>query len=228
MHEHQPGEDAQEPVYWVTAKVTEPDYEVEYKFLAAERAFVDRRVEALSRTGWGKVSMPALGIFGRKDWKAYAHALTKYDKELQEYANSVYEGLLPVKFVVYNASEHHDAHIRAAVKVTDGKVDLDKKPPARPARLDGRSKGSLPKLKWGWPTFVRSNVKMTPHHLSANFSGLGAEDAADLLNKLVHLHVHPDTRVEYEVSSRNVPHEHGEVELLMEPDEAIEPASQPE
>jgi hypothetical protein len=202
-----------DPVYWVAAKVCEPEYESERKFLVAETAFVERKRVEASRRFLKWLSLPSWGIYGQKDWRNYEHKLDEYGRDLQNYAEDVEGGVLPVKFAVYNGAKAADVQIRVAVKVEDGRVDTLRKPPERPTRLDGLPK---PILKLGLPKFqgfTRRHIKISDHKIAADLSGLGADDAAMLVNQLVHIHCGPDTQVTYEVSSKNIPRETGEVEL---------------
>lgn len=212
-HEHP------EPQYWVMAEVCEPDYEAEMKFIEAELKFVKRKM-----TKRRQLSVPAWGFFGRDDWRRYAHELERYEQHLAKYCEEVEAGLLPVKFTVYNAAELADTGVHIKVKVADGRIDEAKKVPVRPTRLDAGGKPlkfKLPRLSG----FSRSGIKITPHAVHVRFSALGPQDGAVLINQTVHLHCEPETAVVYQISSRNVAHEVGDVELVEREQSAHSPAS---
>lgn len=208
MHEHEAG--TGDPQYWVVAKVCEPDYDAELRYLDMELAFVGRKL-AKRHHGWP--SLPNLGFFTHHDWKDYEHRLKKYAHQLDAYAEDVEDGWLPVKFAVYNASGAPDHQIKVKVKVAAGTVSQSRQLPDRPDRLDA---GSRPWLKLKLPPFngfSRRNIKITPHGVAAEFSQLHKGDGATLVNQIVHVHCGPDTHVTYELQSRNVAHETGDVEL---------------
>lgn len=210
MHTKQQAADT--PQYWVMAKVCEPKYEDERKFVAAEVAFAERRIAKHKESAFRWVSLPAFGVFHHKAWREYIHSLKHYEQQLGKYQDEVAAGVLPVKFAVQNAADEADAQVKIRVQVKDGRVDVDKKVPERPERLDGRGKHT----KISWPKvggFSRSEIKITPHAIVAKFSTLGSNDGAVLVNQLVHLHCGPDTEVTYYITSLNVVHESGEVEL---------------
>jgi hypothetical protein len=199
--------------YWIMAELKEPDYEAETKYLMAELKYVERVLHAKSAHGLGKISLPSLGIFSHKDWRHYEHELRKYAEKLQKYATGVQEGVLPVKFSVYNNSENNDSDVMVKLKVTHGRVDELRKAPKRPDRLDAPIKPWKPKLLPLGLTFSRSQIKITAHGVGAKLSALGPHDGAALVNQVVHLHCGPDTEVTYAVTSRNVEHETGVVEI---------------
>jgi len=126
-----------DPHYWVMAKVCEPDYAAELKFLKAEIAFVERKLDGPWPAYTDKLSVPVLGILGRNDWLKYHRKLHHYGERLEVYSEEVEAGVVPLKFAVYNASEHADHHIAIRVRVEDGRIDDKKKAPVRPERIDG-------------------------------------------------------------------------------------------
>jgi hypothetical protein len=198
-------------VYSVTAKLCEPDYKAEFKYLRTELAFVERKLAEKRSAFLRRLSVPGLGIFRYEDWRKYHHALELYQKQLKRYEEEVVLGVLPVKFGVYNDAERTDRLVDVRIQVQNGRVDDKRKPPARPERMDG---GSGHGLKLVWPReggFSRTKIKVSGHEVSAEFSVLGAHDGATLINQLVHVHCGPDTHVGYEVHSKNVAHERGEV-----------------
>lgn len=204
----------EEPQYIVAAELCEPDYKAEFRYLRAEMAFVQRKLAEPRKGFLARLSLPGLGIFRHEDWRKYHHTLEHYGKQLEDYSEAVVKGVLPVKFAVYNASGEPDERVAACVRVKNGRMDSKKKPPARPERMDGKQRASQLKLSWPMMTgFVRRKIKMTEHEISAEFSALEAHDGATLINQLVHVHCGPDTEVVYEIRSKNVPHETGEVEL---------------
>lgn len=210
MHKKKPV--AKKSQYWVMTKVCEPKYEAERKFVQTEVAFAERKIAEHHASLLRDWSLPALGFYHRKAWQKYAHALERYEHQLGKYQAEVGSGVLPVKFAVYNTAETEDSQVNVQLHVKGGHIDADKKPPERPERLDGRGKDS----KFGWPklgSFSRSRVKITAQTVVAEFSTLGANDGAVLVNQLVHLHSEADTRLTYEISSRKVKHETGEVEM---------------
>jgi len=199
-----------DPHYWVMAKVCEPDYAAELKFLKAEIAFVERKLDGPWPAYTDKLSVPVLGILGRNDWLKYHRKLHHYGERLEVYSEEVEAGVVPLKFAVYNASEHADHHIAIRVRVEDGRIDDKKKAPVRPERIDGSGKSHG--LKWLLPSkFSRRGVKVTGHAVAAEFSQLDGHDGAALITQIVHLHCEPDTDLTYEIRSRNVDHETGEV-----------------
>jgi hypothetical protein len=199
--------------YSVMAKLCEPDYAAEYKYLRTEMAFVERKLTERRPAFLRWVSAPGLGIFRHEDWRKYHHSLDHYGKQLKKYSEEVIAGVLPVKFAVYNAGERADHEVAVRVHVKSGRVDEKRKAPARPDRLDG-SGSAWPKLKWPELTgFARTKIKVTAHGVAAELSMLHSHDGAVLVNQLVHVHCEPDTRVTYEVRSRNVKHETGDVDL---------------
>ncbi len=200
------------PQYWVMLKLCEPKYETEHNFLQTEIAFAKRKLVKHKNSLLRDWSLPALGFYSHKDWQKYVHALQHYEDQLDKYQDEVEGGVLPVKFAVYNAAQTEDSGLIVEVHVADGRIDSKKKQPERPVRLDGHGKTS----KYTWPKlggFSRSRVKITPHSISAELSGLGPEDGAVLVNQLVHLHTQHDTKLKYGISSLNAGHETGEVEL---------------
>ena len=196
-----------QPHYWVLAHVHEPDYVTELKFIGAELAVIEHKLGKANT-----ISLPKLGFFSHANWRWYAHRLEDYQEALMHYRDDVAGGVLPVKFIVHNSGDLPDSGIYVKVKLTNGKIDEKKKVPERPERLDGGGKPwkfKLPKLEG----FARDGVKITPHTVVARFSGLKAHDGAVLVNQLVHVHCTEETNVLFQISSRNVPHETGLVEL---------------
>jgi hypothetical protein len=61
--------------------------------------------------------------------------------------------------------------------------------------------------------FARTGIKITAHEVKADFSTLDSHDGATLINQIVHVHCGPDTQVFYEIRSKNVVRESGEVDL---------------
>ena len=211
MHKERPVE--VEPHYWVMAKLFEPKYEDEWKFLRAERKVVERKLAEKPSAVLRQLSIPGLGILQRRDWQRYGRALDHYEHQLKLYADEVADGVLPVKFLAYNRDNRSDKRVHVRVSVQDGRVDTKKKVPERPERIDGNGK---PAAKWKWPKigrFSRSGISITGHTVTAEFSGLGSHDGAVLVNQLLHIHCGPDTEVTYELRSRNVLHETGDVEI---------------
>ena len=207
MHEH---DDAAEAHYWVMAQLCEPKYEAERKYLNAEMAYVKRALTKRKR-----VSLPVWGFFGHGDWRRYAHQLEQYGEHLAKYQREVEAGMLPVKFAIYNSAELPDTGIHVKISVKHGKINEGKQAPARPERLD--SSGKPWKIKFPWSrSFKRSGIKVTAHGVNAQFSQLGAHDGATLVNQILHVQCGGQTEVLYQISSRNVPHEKGEVELDLE------------
>jgi hypothetical protein len=199
--------------YWIMAELKEPDYEAEAKYLAAELKYVERMLHSKAVQGLGQISLPSLGIFGHKDWRHYEHELRGYAQKLQKYARGVEEGVLPVKFSVYNNTESTDSDVTVKLKVANGRVDELRKVPKRPARLDAHAKPWKPKFPPLGLTFSRSQIKITAHGVGAKLSALGPHDGAALVNQVVHIHCSPETEVTYAVTSRNVEHETGAVEI---------------
>ena len=199
--------------YWVMAKITEPKYEAESRWVAAERLIIEHKL-AHHRRWFKTASSPKLGVFSREDWHEYAHELDRYEHKLAAYAQSVKDrGVLPVKFAVYNNSDQTDRTIRIKVDVHYGRVDTKKTPPARPTRIDAQpahAKLSLPRIV---DDFRRRDIRIKPHTIEAEFSKLGPHDGATLINQLVHVHCGPETRVRFEIRSDNVAHESGDVEI---------------
>lgn len=197
--------------FWIMAQLSEPKYAEELKFLAAELDYVERMIHR--KRPLANLSWPSLGIFSRKDWRHYEHQLRQYANKLEKYAQGVDEGVLPVRFSVYNNAESDDARINVRLKVEHGRVDATRKAPERPARLDARPKPwklKLPPLGLG---FARSQIKITAHGVGAELSALGPRDGAALVNQVLHIHCTAQTKVSYELSSRNVEHETGQVEF---------------
>jgi len=210
MHKNNPA--AEKPHYWVMLKLSEPKYEAERKFVEAEVAFAERKIAEHHNSLFRDWSLPALGFYHRDAWRKYAQDLERYERQLTKYQRAVDDGVLPVKFVVHNTTDMGDSRVNIELQVKDGRIDEDRKAPERPDRLGGRGKTS----KFSWPSlnsFSRSRVKITAHKLVAEFSDLGPNDGAVLVNQLVHLHTEPGTKLTYEISSQNVARETGEVEL---------------
>ena len=195
------------------AELSEPKYEDEATYLAAELKYVERMLHAKPARGIGKISWPSLGIFSHKDWKHYEHELRSYAGKLQKYAKNVEEGILPVKFSVYNNAATNDRDVEVHLKVTRGRVELGRKVPKRPERLDAHAKPWKPKLPPLGLTFSRSNIKITAHGVGAKLSALGPHDGAALVNQVLHIHCGPETEVNYSITSKNVKHEAGAVEI---------------
>lgn len=193
------------------AELSEPKYGDEWKFLAAELDYVDRM--AHTKRPLAKLSWPSVGIFSRKDWRHYEHELRQYAHKLDKYAKAVDDGVLPVRFSVYNNADADDRNIQVNLKVVHGRVDFTRKAPERPARLDARPKPWKLKLPPLGLSFSRRNIKLTAHGASAELSALGPHDGAALVNQLLHIHCTAETKMTYELSSRNVQHETGHVEL---------------
>jgi len=206
---HRPNS-ADEPNYYVIAQLCEPKYEAEWKYLQTEKAFVKRKLASRGRWRW--VSLPALGVFSAADWRKYGHELDSYAKRLHRYAEDVEEGVLPVKFAVYNRAARPDGQVRVAVHVEGGRIDERLQAPARPARLDAGAK-PWPKLLLPGRGFARSGISITKHSVAAELSQLGGRDGARLIKQLLHVHCGPETQITYEIASRNVAHETGEVEF---------------
>ncbi len=209
---HNETTEAAEPHYILAAKLCEPNYETEMKFLETELAFVERKLSERPDM-WSWVSIPALGFFQRKDWRKYRHDLEHYEKQLEKYSEEVANGILPVKFAVYNASSVPDEHVAVRIRVEEGRVDEHKKAPARPPRMDAPGHVGSKFNFTLFAGFTRRNVKIGPHVVSAELSSLNEHDGAMLVNQLLHIHCGPDTQVTYEVRSMNVVHEAGEVEI---------------
>lgn len=211
---HKKEKSANEPDYIVAAKLCEPDYEAEFKYLRAEMIAVDRKL-AEDRSGLlHQVSLPKMGIFNEQDWRKYRLELKHYAKQLEDYAIDIMDGVLPVKFGVYNDASKADHGIKILVRVLHGRVDTHKKPPTRPLRPEDKFASNL---KLSWPRkrngFSRRKIRIENHEISAEFSTLRAGDGATLINQLIHVHCTPDTVVTYEIKSRNVRHETGDVEF---------------
>ncbi|GAC1369275.1 MAG: hypothetical protein NVSMB39_0930 [Candidatus Saccharimonadales bacterium] len=199
-------------IYWVTAELSEPKYGDEWKFLAAELDVVERMIHRKRPRYLRNFSLPAVGIYAAKDWRHYEHELHKYADKLDKYTKGVNEGVMPVKFSVFNNADTQDKDLRIHLKVAHGRVDELRKAPERPARMDAAAKPWKLKL----PAFVgfsRSKIKITAHGVGVNFSGLGPHDGAALIQQILHLHCTSDTQITYEISSRNVEHETGFVEF---------------
>lgn len=210
MVAHKENSAAEEPHYMVIAKLCEPDYDKEFKFLETELAFVERKMAEPRAKYLGRLSVASLGFFRREDWRKYRQMLIHYGKQLEEYSEAVENGVLPLKFAVHNNSGRSDRRVVARVLLENGRLDDKEKPPARPERMDGSS----PSLKLKWPHltgFSRRAIAISGHEVKAEFSELGAGEGAVLINQLVHVHCGPDTRATYEVRSRNVAYETGEV-----------------
>jgi hypothetical protein len=210
MHKKKPA--AEKSHYWVMLKLCEPEYETERKFIQTEVAFAKHKAAKHKNSLLREWSLPALGFYGHKTWHKYVQDLHNYEHKLAKYQDAVEDGVLPIKFAVYNDGGVGDAQVKIQVHVENGRLDEDKKQPERPERLDGRGKAS----KFSWPRlsgFSRSQVRITPHKLAAKFSSLGPDDGAVLVNQIVHLHTEAGTKLTYEISSQNVAHETGEVEL---------------
>jgi len=212
MVKHKKKPDDEKSHYWVMAKLCEPKYESELAFVRTEVAFAERKIVERKASLFREWSLPAAGFFHHKAWRKYVSALEHYANLLEKYRGEVAGGVLPVKFVVHNQAEINDERVKVGVHVKNGRVDTDKKAPERPERLDGRGKPN----KFSWPKlsgFSRGGIKITAHTVVAEFSTLGPSDGAVLVNQLVHVHTEPDTLISYQISSRNVAHETGEVEI---------------
>ena len=195
--------------YVVVAKLCEPDYKAERTYLRAELAFVERKLSEGRHLEW--IGLHKLGVLRHEDWQKYHRSLIHYGRALDDYAEAVKDGVLPVKFSVGNSSREPDKKVNVRVHVIHGRVDAKRKPPTRPDRVDGSKKGSL-LAKWPKITeFSRRGIQVTPHVVSAELSSLHGHDAAVLINQLVHVHCGPDTDVTYEIHSANVADETGAV-----------------
>lgn len=206
-------DDIQRPArnqYWVMAVLSEPKYATEENFLTAELDYIKRK---LAERRLGNLSWPAMGMFGKKDWRRYEHSLHKYADSLQKYSQQVKGGVVPVKLTIYNSLASGDHDIRVVVKVTDGRIEITKKAPERPPRLDGNGKSWKKFVLPSLTGFSRKQIKITSHSVGAELSALGPRDGAALVNQVLHIHCGPNTRVSYELSSRKRPHEAGEVEF---------------
>lgn len=194
------------------AQLSEPKYDAEWKFLAAELDVVERMIAQKRSRALRNLSLAPFGVYSMKDWRKYEHELRSYAAKLDKYAKGVEEGVLPVKFTVFNDVDEDDKNIRIHLKVMHGRVDELRKVPVRPARLDGKGKPwkfSLPALGG----FSRGKIKITAHGVGAEFSKLGPHDGAVLVNEVLHLHCTDDTTISYQLSSRNIEHETGQVEF---------------
>ena len=194
------------------AKLCEPKYESEQAFVRAEVAFAERKIAERKASLFREWSLPAAGFFHYKAWRKYVNALEHYEHQLAKYQDEVAAGVLPLKFVVHNQGDINDERVKVGVHVKNGRVDEDKKVPERPERLDGHGKPG----KFTWPKlsgFVRSGIRISEHFVKAEFSMLGPSDGVVLVNQLLHVHTEPDTDIRYQISSRNVAHETGEVEI---------------
>jgi hypothetical protein len=199
--------------FYVAATITEPKYSAEWKYLKTETAYVERKLESHAGWGWNWISWPGWGLYSHGDWVSYKDKLERYSKQLAKYADDVHEGMLPLKFSIFNDSDEEDSSIRVKVHVKHGRLDEHRKVPTRPERLDSRGKGwpkiAVPNLLG----FTRSGIKITEHMVAAQLSALGSREGAGLITDVIHLHTGPETEVTYEIKSRNVSHEMGEVEL---------------
>jgi hypothetical protein len=197
----------------ITAELIEPDYDAELRYIRTEMEYVERKIAEKGRGLIHKLSWPSVGILSHKDWLAYRRALKHYYEKLLDYADDVEDGVLPVKFAVHNAANRADQDVALTVLVHGGRIDTAKQPPVRPERADG-APGQEAGVKWPRLTgFRRRDIKISEHSIGVVLSKLGAKDHAMLVNQLVHVHCGPDTDVEYEVRSQNVPHETGPVEF---------------
>jgi hypothetical protein len=124
---------------------------------------------------------------------------------LDRHQQEIEDGWLPFKIHVMNVGPHDDSQVAVKVTVENGVISEHKQMPSRPPRLDGTGKSAaanlrLPKIKG----FFRYGIRIRRRELSATFSKLEAGDSADLVRQTLYLHWGPQTKVSFELNSRQV------------------------
>jgi hypothetical protein len=216
-------EEAQ-PEYLVGLKVRPPQLAAERRYVVAELAYVQRQLDALD--GKWRPSLPKLGVFKAEDWQRYARELEHYERALDKHESEVADGMVPFQIFVINDTGRDDAQIKTRVTVENGEIHTKKEPPQRPERLDnGGAKVAAGPVVSGMPPrpavtvyhgFTRRGVRIGKHELAAEFSRLADGDGAELVRQLLYLQVSDQTRLHFELSSREVAHLAGEVEIFDE------------
>lgn len=197
--------------YTVALKLMEPKFDSERRFVDSELKYIDRKLDALKHL-WRPVAVPALGVFRQQDWKAYAHRLKHYRNELDKHEREIEEEWLPFQIIVANVGQEDDANVRVKVTVEHGTISEHNRMPARPERLDGGAlSGPKAPLLVRSNGFVRSGVKIGKHEMEAVFSKLEAGTSAELTRQTLYLHFSEHTRLGYEVRSRLVSQQSGDV-----------------
>jgi len=197
--------------YTVALKLMEPEFDGERRFVDRELVFVERKLDDLKHL-WRPLSLPALGLFRREDWKAYAHRLKHYRDELDKHEREIEDEWLPFQIIVANVGQEDDASVNVNVTVEHGTISEHNRMPERPERLDaGAPGGSKTPLIPRYRGFVRSGVKIGKHAMAAVFSKLEAGTSAELTRQTLYLHYSEHTRLHYEVRSRLVRQQSGKV-----------------
>jgi hypothetical protein len=201
------------PHYDLTARVKSPQFERIRRYLLTEREFVQARVAGPQRW-WHKLSVPSLGVYGRADWRTYGRELDHFERRVSRHAEDLHTGLVPLKFMVWHNGSQPDDHIRVHLEIKGGTFMKHKKAPHPPTRLDGGADSAdghhLPKIG----RFTRTGVKITPHHVSVELSGLKPHDSAALLHDTLHVQADKHTVIEYAVHSNRVALERGVVRIV--------------
>jgi hypothetical protein len=191
--------------YSVVTRVARPDIAGERRYAAMEAELAKRELEKLPARSWLPFSYPGLGLLRRKDWQGYIHALEKYELELERHESQMKAGLVPISFDVIHAGERPDERIQVHVMVERGLIHAAKKAPARPHRIDGAPNKSDRTRFFGFEGFTRRGIHIGRHGVEAEFSRVEAQDSALLVNHPLYIDVRADTRLRYEIVSRNLP-----------------------
>lgn len=200
--------------YSVIARPAIPDLSPELRYVLTEREYARREGAKLKGRWWPFFSYPPMGIFRRKDWQRYEHALNTYEHKVNKHIEEMGDGLVPCSMVVHHEGPGTDRRILVKLRVEQGSFHIKKQAPKRPKRIDGAPDKSEKTSFGGYQGFVRRGIKMTAHHLQAEFSQLGPKDSALLVNQVIYLDLSHQTKLHYEIHSQTLPDGiHGEVEL---------------
>jgi hypothetical protein len=193
--------------YSVTATMKVPDFEAERRYVLTERSIAERQMQSVKKSFWSWLSQGSLGIHSTADWSKYITALSHYNDELDRHEKEIDDGLLPLLFEVHNESESSDFDLHVEVIALNAAIHGAKKPPMRPARMDGAPNKAL-KPHFQLPSndgFRRYDIHIGTKHISSKFSTLRANDRALVVNRAIYFLCNGQTELFFSLSSRNVP-----------------------
>jgi hypothetical protein len=184
--------------------INPPDFQGERTYVITEKEYVRKQLALMRGKWWAAMSIPSFDKVGRREWTNYVTELDKYAHELAKLEHEINEGLSPICLNVINDSDDEDFDIRITVKIKDGTIYKDKKAPERPKRIDGAPNKPSPTAFHGFQGFVRRHQRIDGTGLQAEFSSLEGGGSALMINQTLYIRCHADTRLDYEVTSRNL------------------------